>query len=69
MIHRVTTSDNEWQPMTTSATVSDNERKRVTANGHFAKFPVFLIREEPTTMHPKQNFLNSEKDLEERLLN
>ena len=55
--------------MTTSATVSDNERKRVTASGHFAKFPVFLIREKPTTMHPKQNFLNSEKDLEERLLN
>ena len=30
MVHRVTTSDNEWKPVRTSATMSDNEWQRVT---------------------------------------
>ena len=33
MVHRVTTSDNEWQRVTTSGTTSDNERQRVTTSG------------------------------------
>ena len=32
-------------------------------------FLFFRIREEPTTKHPKENFLNLEKDHEEELLN
>ena len=41
------TSDNEWQQMTTS----DNEWQQVVI---LANFPFFSIREEPTTMHPKE---------------
>ena len=29
----------------------------------------FFFREEPTNMHPKENSLNFEEDLEENLLN
>ena len=54
MIHRVTTcgttSDNEWQRMTTSENESANS-------------PLSWIREEPTTKHPKKNFLNLDEDL------
>ena len=32
-------------------------------------FPFFRITEELTTMHPKENSLNTAEDLEERLLN
>ena len=66
MIHQVTTSgttsDNEWQRvttiMTTNGTTSDND-----------SFPFFRIREEPTTKHPKENSLILEEDLQEGLLN
>ena len=33
MIHRLTTSDNEWQRVTTSGTTSDNEWQQVTTSG------------------------------------
>ena len=33
MVHRVTTSDNKWQRLTTSGTTSDNEWQRVTTSG------------------------------------
>ena len=33
VVHRVKTSDNEWQRMTTSGTTSDNEWQRVTTSG------------------------------------
>ena len=33
MVHRMTTSDNEWQQVTKSGTTSDNEWQRVTASG------------------------------------
>ena len=72
MVHRVTTSDNEWQRvttndkewqrMTTSGTTSDNECQRVTIPANFS-FSFFQIKEEPTTKHPKENFLNLEEDL------
>ena len=54
---RMTTNDNEWQRMTTSnnkwqsMTTNDNEWQRVVI---LANFPFFQIREEPTTMHPKE---------------
>ena len=67
---------NEWQRMTTSGTMSDNEwyngwewvttndnewqRVAISANSSF-----FQIREESTTKHPKENFLNIKEDLEE----
>ena len=60
VVHRVKTSDNEWQRMTTSGTTSDNEWQRVTIA---ANFLFFQIREEPTTKHPKENSLNLEEDL------
>ena len=69
MVHRVTTSDNEWynewQRMTTSdnkwqrVTTSDKEWQRVTISAIF----FFQVREEPTTKHPKENSLNLEEDL------
>ena len=59
-----TSNDNEWQRAETSSTTTDNERQRMamsgTANDNewqrvviLANFPLFLIREEPTTKHPK----------------
>ena len=77
MVHRMTTSDNEWynefqrmttsnnewqrvvHQVTTSGTTSDNECQRVTIPANFT----FQIKEEPTTKHPKENFLNLEEDL------
>ena len=53
-------SENEWQPIITSGTTSDNEWQRVTIS---ANFSFFKIREEPTTKHHKENSLNIEKDL------
>ena len=62
-----TKSDNKWQQVTTSGATSDYEWKRVTTNENewqrvtfSAKFSFFQIREEPTTMHPKENSLNIE---------
>ena len=63
MVHRKTTSDNEWQRMTTS----DNEWKRmvqrVTTNDNewpiSANFSLFQIREKLSPMHlKKENLLN-----------
>ena len=45
---------NKWQGMTTSGTTSDNERRRVTISPNLS---FFQIREEPTTKHPKENYL------------
>ena len=51
-----------WQRMITSdkelqwAAISDN-------------FPIFLIRDEPTTKHPKENTLNLEEELKVDLFN
>ena len=45
----MTTSDNEWQRVTTS----DNEWQRVVV---LANFSFSRIREEPTTMHPKDTY-------------
>ena len=52
--------------MVQQVTMSDNERQRMTTSGHFSSF---RIRKEPTTKHPKENSLNLEEDLEERMLN
>ena len=46
--------------MTTSGTTSDNQWQRVTIS---AIFSFFQIREESTTKHSKENFLNLEEDL------
>ena len=54
-----TTSDNEWQQMTTN----DNEWS------FWIIFFFFRIREEPITMHPKENSLIIKENLENRLLN
>ena len=55
------TSDKEWQRVTKS----ENEWQRVTAIGQFRNFFFyFWIREEPTTNHPKENYLNPEEDVE-----
>ena len=77
---RMTTSDNEWQRVITSGTTSDNEWynewQRITMIDNewqwvviLANFAFFRIREEPTTIHPKENSLNIKDYLEERLLN
>ena len=64
-----TTRDNEWQRMTTSGnewqqvTTNDNEWQRMTASGHFDWFSFFLIKEEPTTMHPKETLLTLKRIL------
>ena len=63
MVHRVTTSDNEWQRVTqqvsTSGTTSDNEWS-------FRLILLFFrIREESTTKLSKGNSLNLKQDLEE----
>ena len=76
MVHRVTTSDNEW-----CGTINDNEWQRVTTNGKERQrvvqrvtpndsewpfrliFDLFQIREEPTTKYLMENSLNLEEDL------
>ena len=74
------TSDNEWQRVIKSGTTSDNEWynewQRITMIHNewqrvviLANFAFFRIREEPTTIHPKENSLNIKDYLEERLLN
>ena len=47
--------------MTTSDTTSDNECQQVTIPANFSFF--FQIKQEPTTKHPKENFLKLEEDL------
>ena len=62
---RMTTSDNEWQRVVervrTSGTTNYNEWQRMTTSDNewqqvviLANFLLFRIREEPTTMHPKE---------------
>ena len=61
----------EWQRVTTSGTTSDNEWQRVIGNDNEwynewqfqLIFLFFQIKQEPTTKHPKENFLNLEEDL------
>ena len=55
-------SDNEWYNGWERVTTNDNEWQRlaISANSSF-----FQIREESTTKHPKENFLNIKEDLEE----
>ena len=43
-----------------------SERQRVITNGHFGYF-FFFFEKEPTTMHPKDNSLNIEVDVEQRI--
>ena len=66
----MTTSDNEWQtvvePVTTSGETSDNEWQGVVIS---ANFPVFRVKEEPTTKNFEEQPLNLEEDCEEGLLN
>ena len=68
----VTTSDNEWQRVTTNYNEWYNEWKQVTRSDSLWFFQqIFLfsqIRNEPTTTHPKENYLNVEEDLEEDLV-
>ena len=76
-------NDNEWQRMTTSGTMSENEWynewqrvvQRVATNANewqwvviSANFFFFLEREESSNRHPKENSLNLEDDPEEDLL-
>ena len=67
VVQRVTTSDKEWQKVTTSDKEWQRMLKRVTTNDNEWPFRLvflfFQIREEPTTKHRKQNFLNLEQDL------
>ena len=63
---QMTTSDNEWRRVTTSG--KEWQRLvRVTISGNFSLFYLyfffFQIREEPTTKHLRENFLNLEEDL------
>ena len=52
--------------MTTSGTTSDCEQKRVVIS---ANFSVIQIREEPATIHLKENPVNLIENLEEGLFN
>ena len=61
-----TTRDNEWQQMTTR----DNEWQLVASNDKWQQIVIlanffffFRIRDEPTTMHHKDNFLTLKKTL------
>ena len=65
MVQRVTTNDNKWQRVTTSDNEWYNEWQQVTISGNFS---FFQVREEPTTKHPKENFLIIEEDLWRRLI-
>ena len=70
MVHRMTTSgktsDNEWQRVVQRViqrvATSDKEWQRVAILAN----SFFLIREESTTKHPKENSLNIKEDLEEK---
>ena len=65
-----TTRDNEWQRMTTRDNewqlVASNDKWQqivILANFFFFFFFFFGIRDEPTTMHHKDNFLTLKKTL------
>ena len=65
-----TSSDNEWQWVTTSGNEWYNEPRRVTTNDNewqgvtiLTNFSFFQIREEPTTKYPKENSLNIEEGI------
>ena len=63
MVHRKTTSDNEWQRMTTSDNQWKRMVQRVTTNDNewpiSANFSLFQIREKLSPMHlKKENLLN-----------
>ena len=64
------TIDNEWQtvvePVTRSGKTSDNEWQGVVVS---ANFPVFRIKEEPTSKEFEEKPLNLEEDFEEGLSN
>ena len=62
VVQRMATSDKEWQGVTTSGTTNVNEWPFQLI------FLFFQIKEEPTTKHPKENFLNLEEDLWTRLI-
>ena len=70
---RLTTNDNEWQRMTTGDNESQRLVQRMTTNVNEWPFQLiflfFHIKEDPTTKHPKENFLNLEEAFEEGLLN
>ena len=64
VVQRVTTNDKEWQRVIRNDYERYNEWQRmqqVTIPANFSFF--FQIKEEPTTKHPKENFLNLEEDL------
>ena len=67
VVQRVTMSDKEWQKVTTSDKEWQRMLKRVTTNDNEWPFRLvflfFQIREQPTTKHRKQNFVNLEQDL------
>ena len=74
---RVSTNDNEWQTTsgTTSGKTRDNEWQEMTTNDNEWKWVVILANflffsNRRGTYHyaPKRNSLNTEEDLEERLL-
>ena len=64
---RMTTSDNEWQRVAKRDKEWQRVVQRVTTNVNEWPFQLiflfFQIREEPTTKHPKENFLNLAEDL------
>ena len=70
MVHRVTTTDNEWQQMATSDKEWQQVIQGVTTNVNEwpfqAIFLFFQMKEDPTTKYPKVNFLNLEEDLWKR---
>ena len=59
MIHREKTNYKEWYNEGQQMTASDSKLKRVAT----------IDNDLSTTMHPKENSLNTEYDLEKRLLN
>ena len=75
VVQRVTTNEYEWQRMTTSGTMSDNEWhkqwQRVTTSGNEWLFRLILncFWKKPTNRHPKGHPLNLEEDFEDDLLN
>ena len=62
-----TTRDNKWQRVTTNDKKWQRVAQRVTTNANEWPFQLiflfFQIKEEYTTKHPKENFLNLEEDL------
>ena len=59
----MTTSNNRLQRVVQRVKASDKEWQPVVFSANFSQ-----IRKEPTTTHPKENYLNVEEDLEEDLV-